>query len=63
MLGMKSADLARASKVSVGTIQRFETGKITPKPLILDALRAALEKSGIDFIGEDGVCLRTVDKG
>ncbi|MGH6794291.1 MAG: helix-turn-helix domain-containing protein [Methylocella sp.] len=46
-------DLARLAKVSASTIARFEADeKLTERTV--DAIRAALEKAGVEFIDENG---------
>jgi transcriptional regulator with XRE-family HTH domain len=46
-------DLAELAKVSASTIARFEAGEEL-KERTIDALRAALESVGIEFIAENG---------
>jgi transcriptional regulator with XRE-family HTH domain len=46
-------DLAELAKVAASTIARFEAGDEL-KGRTIDALRAALEKAGIEFIAENG---------
>lgn len=46
-------DLAAAAKVSPNTIARLERGE-TLYPRTLDAIRAAFEAAGIEFIPENG---------
>jgi transcriptional regulator with XRE-family HTH domain len=50
LLGWSQQALADASNVSLATIQFFETDKRTPIPNNLAAIRAALEKAGVEFI-------------
>jgi transcriptional regulator with XRE-family HTH domain len=45
------------AKVATGTITRLEAGEEL-KPRTVEAIHAALEKKGIEFIGEDGVRVR-----
>ena len=56
MLQWSATQLAKASGVSVPTIQRMEAGTGIPKSIAtnLDAVRRALEKAGIEFIEENG---------
>lgn len=54
LLGMEQLDLADSAKVAIKTLSDFETGKTTPRDTTLDAIRAALEKAGIEFIPENG---------
>lgn len=50
-------ELAEAAKVSTNTITRFEKGDDL-KERTVDAIRAALESAGIEFINGTGVKLR-----
>jgi DNA-binding Xre family transcriptional regulator len=52
-LGWGNRDLASAATVSLDTIARFKRGEAV-KPRTLDAIRAALETAGVEFI-LDGV--------
>ena len=52
-LGIGVRDLAATAKVSADTITRFERGDEL-KERTIDALRQALEASGIEFIEENG---------
>jgi hypothetical protein len=51
-------ELAEAAKVSTNTITRFEKGDDL-KERTVDAIRAALENAGIEFINGTGVKLRS----
>ena len=46
-------DLAELAKVAPSTIARFEAGEEL-KERTIEALRAALEKAGVEFIAENG---------
>ena len=46
-------DLSAKSEVSIAAIRDFERGVSTPLPTTMNALRAALEAAGIQFIPED----------
>jgi transcriptional regulator with XRE-family HTH domain len=46
-------DLAVAAKTSPNTIARFERGEAL-YPRTVDAIRAALEAAGVEFIPENG---------
>jgi transcriptional regulator with XRE-family HTH domain len=46
--------LERAAQVAKKTIVDFERGTTQPHPRTLDALRAALEAAGVEFISENG---------
>ncbi|MGI3903259.1 MAG: helix-turn-helix domain-containing protein [Janthinobacterium lividum] len=55
MLDWSLLDLARASGVSISTIQRVEAGgKIVPSDWTLAMIQEAFEASGISFLAEDG---------
>jgi predicted transcriptional regulator len=56
-LGLGVRDLAKLAKVATGTITRLEAGEEL-KPRTVEAIRAALEKKGIEFINEEGVRVR-----
>lgn len=56
-LNMGVRELAKLAKVATGTITRLEAGEEL-KPRTVEAIRAALEKKGIEFIGADGVRVR-----
>lgn len=46
-------DLAAAASVAMGTLVDFETGKRTPQPRTLAAIRTALEAAGVEFTNGD----------
>lgn len=50
MLRMTRNELAEASEVAVATLADFESGKRSPHPRTLGAIRSALEAAGIEFI-------------
>jgi transcriptional regulator with XRE-family HTH domain len=50
-LGVRA--LAEAAKVSTNTITRFERGEPLRERTV-DAVRAALESAGVEFIAENG---------
>jgi transcriptional regulator with XRE-family HTH domain len=52
-LGWGVRELATAAKVSTDTVSRFERGEEL-KERTLDALQAALEAAGVQFIPENG---------
>ncbi|WP_421994631.1 helix-turn-helix domain-containing protein [Roseococcus sp.] len=52
-LGWGVRDLASAAKVSPDTIARLERGE-TLYARTIDAIRAALEVAGVEFIAENG---------
>jgi hypothetical protein len=47
-------DLGEAARVAKKTIADFELEVRTPYPRTLDAIRAALEAAGVEFIDENG---------
>lgn len=64
LINWSQPQLAEASGTGVSTIRDFETGKRTPIANNLAAIRAALEKAGVQFLddgqtaGGVGVALR-----
>ncbi len=54
MLRMKREELAKAAEVAVATLADFETGRRTPHPRTLAAIRVALEAAGVEFIPQNG---------
>ncbi|MGA2494663.1 MAG: transcriptional regulator [Roseiarcus sp.] len=56
LLRWEQRDLADASKVSLPSIKRLETilGPLAAQERTIDALRAALEAAGVEFIAENG---------
>jgi transcriptional regulator with XRE-family HTH domain len=52
-LGLGVRELADGAKVSPDTIARLERGEEL-KPRTIDAIRAALEAAGVEFIAENG---------
>ncbi|WP_431311091.1 helix-turn-helix domain-containing protein [Methylobacterium nigriterrae] len=64
-LNWAAIDLARASGVSLATVQRFEQNKGRPHSTTLMSMRQALENAGVVFLAPGdmaprgpGVCLR-----
>lgn len=53
LLNISQTELARLSGLSLPTIKRLELGAAV-RGNNLDAIRAALEKRGIEFIAENG---------
>ena len=55
-------DLAKASKIGIATIRRFELQEGIPsgQVRILEALKSTLEDAGVEFLGspEDGLGVR-----
>lgn len=54
MLEWSQEKLAEAAGVSRPTVKDFERGARTPHPNNLQAIRAALETAGVEFIAENG---------
>lgn len=56
LLRWEQKDLATASKVSLPSIKRLERqpGILAAQPRTVDALVAALEAAGVEFIAENG---------
>ncbi|WP_209443495.1 helix-turn-helix domain-containing protein [Falsiroseomonas frigidaquae] len=54
MLNLRREDLAKVATVGHSTLFDFESGKRQPHPRTLDAIRAALEAAGVEFIAENG---------
>lgn len=51
-LGLGVRELATLAKVAPGTVSRFEAGEEL-KERTVDALQAALESAGVEFINDD----------
>ena len=58
MLGMSQADLADIADLGKQTIVDFERGARIPHPKNLDAIQAALEAAGAEFLPDNGVRLK-----
>ena len=54
LINWSQPQLAGASGTGVSTIRDFETGKRTPIANNLQAIEAALESAGVEFIAENG---------
>jgi len=54
LAGLTQAELAERSDLSRMSVVLFESGRRTPYPRSLEALRRALEKAGVEFIEENG---------
>jgi transcriptional regulator with XRE-family HTH domain len=68
-LGWTTSELAKAAKVGISTVNRFETDQAVPIPATLTAIQRALEDAGIIFLddgetndGGPGVRLKKVQK-
>lgn len=55
LLDWSQTQLAEAANVSLSTVRDFEKGRRVPIANNLQAIRTALEKAGIEFLGETGV--------
>jgi transcriptional regulator with XRE-family HTH domain len=53
-LGLTAGALAERAQVSKVTLSDFELGKRSPMPRTIAAIRAALEKAGMEFIDANG---------
>jgi ribosome-binding protein aMBF1 (putative translation factor) len=51
-LDWSQSDLSKRAKLGLSTVKDFEKGRRTPLPENLAAMRAALEKAGIEFVEE-----------
>jgi predicted transcriptional regulator len=62
LLGWAQTELAKRSRVAIGTIRRMESfsGEIRSRTSTLSLVQAALEKAGIQFLddGSPGVRIR-----
>jgi DNA-binding transcriptional regulator YiaG len=58
---VSAPELARRSKVSLSTIQRWELGKGSPTTNNARAVREALEAAGVEFV-DGGAKLKVVEK-
>lgn len=54
MLRLTWEEVAQAAKAAVATLADFEVGRRQPQPRTIDAIRTALEATGVQFIPEDG---------
>lgn len=55
LLGWSQDDLAKATKLSKGTIRNLEGGAMSPRHATMSIIQQALEQSGIEFTGNEGV--------
>jgi len=53
-MGLEQAELAKMSGVARSTVVDFENEVRTPRQGSVDAIRAALESAGVEFIAENG---------
>lgn len=61
ILNWSQQDLAQRTGISATSIGSIENGQTTPRESTLSTIRKTLENGGIEFIGLDGVRLRTGD--
>ncbi|WP_082583203.1 helix-turn-helix transcriptional regulator [Mesorhizobium sp. Root695] len=54
LLDWTREDLANVSGITVRTLARIESSQTVPRQATLEALAAALETAGIEFIPENG---------
>lgn len=59
ILGWSQSDLSERTGISATSIGSIENGSSTPRESSLIKIRAAFESSGIEFIGREGVKVRT----
>jgi predicted transcriptional regulator len=52
-LGWSQTDLARRAKVSLSPVRAFETGKRSPITNNLQAMRRAMEESGVELVFDE----------
>ena len=58
LAGLTQAELAELSETGVDPLNKFITGKRTPRDNTLEAWRKVLESNGIEFLDGEGVRLR-----
>lgn len=61
ILGWSQQDLAQRTGISATSIGAIENNQTTPRESTLATIRKAFESGGIEFIGLDGVRIRTGD--
>lgn len=59
ILNWSQADLAERTGISATSIGSIENGQTSPRTNTLIQIRKAFEDSGIEFIGQEGIRLRT----
>lgn len=61
ILNWSQSDLAERTGISATSIGSIENGQSTPRANTLQVIQKAFEDAGIDFIGREGVKVRTGD--
>lgn len=61
ILNWSQADLARRTGISATSIGSIENGQSTPRANTLYTIQSTFENAGIEFIGREGVRLKTGD--
>lgn len=61
-LGWSQTELAEAANTGLSTVKDFEGGRRKPIAATLGAMRAALERAGIAFVGGDGEARGILDR-
>lgn len=59
LLNWKQSDLAKASGLSLPSVNNIERAIASPRVDTMTSLQKSLENAGIEFIGEKGVSIRT----
>jgi predicted transcriptional regulator len=64
LLGWEQTELAKRSRVAIGTIRRMESfaGEIGSRTSTLSQVQAALEKAGIQFLNDESPGVRVRKK-
>ncbi len=65
LLNVRQADLAKAAKVSLATLNNIERGVGDPRASTIERVQAALERSGLSFANDavsEGVSLARVER-
>lgn len=61
ILNWSQQDLAQRTGISATSIGSIENGQTTPRASTLETIRNTLERNGIEFLGLDGVRIRSGD--
>lgn len=54
LLNLEQSDIAQAAGIARATLIDFEKGQRVPRSGTITAIRAALERAGVEFIDENG---------